>query len=106
MRQWRTIAYPLTAFLIVEGTLPQRLFQGCSSSKAPSVTVGRLEAAAKIPKEVEKSSIDRETSLGDELACGFPGSTARASQQPMLPAPPNMQHTATGQLIQQSSALL
>ncbi|XP_075533426.1 uncharacterized protein LOC142566365 isoform X1 [Dermacentor variabilis] len=37
---------------------------------APSVTVGRRKAAAKVPKEVEKSSIDRETSLGEELACG------------------------------------
>ncbi|XP_075533427.1 uncharacterized protein LOC142566365 isoform X2 [Dermacentor variabilis] len=56
---------------------------------APSVTVGRRKAAAKVPKEVEKSSIDRETSLGEELACGSPGSTAPASQQPMLPAPPS-----------------
>ncbi|XP_075554629.1 uncharacterized protein LOC142587469 isoform X1 [Dermacentor variabilis] len=80
----------------LEGTLPQQLFQGCSSSKAPapSVTVGRLEAAAKMPKEVESS--DRETSLGDELACGSPGSTApRASQQPMLPPPPSQISNAT-----------
>nr|XP_054923567.1 BEN domain-containing protein 5-like [Dermacentor andersoni] len=37
-----------------------------------------------------------ETSLGDELACGSPGSTApSASQQPMLPPPPCQISNAT-----------